>query len=147
MSTTSQTPAADLEANKALVRSFVETWNTREFDRFEDLMAETATLTVGGATVPCSPSATRAIAQEWTTAFPDWRFELRSLIAEGNLVAAHMPYMGTHIGSILGVAPTGRTATVDEMVFFRIADGKIVQAWEVYDELGMWRQLDARPPM
>jgi predicted ester cyclase len=58
-----------------------------------------------------------------------------------------MPYTGTHTGTaILGVQPTGRAVQVDEMVIFRIADGKIAQAWEVYDELGMWRQLVARPP-
>jgi predicted ester cyclase len=32
------------------------------------------------------------------------------------------------------------------MVIFRIADDKIVEAWEVYDEAGMWRQLDVSPP-
>jgi len=32
------------------------------------------------------------------------------------------------------------------MVIFRIADNKIVEAWEVYDEAGMWRQLGVSPP-
>jgi hypothetical protein len=63
------------------------------------------------------------------------------LIAEGDRVVAHMPYRGTHGQAILGVAPTHRSCTVDEIVIFRIADGKIAEAWEVYDEAGMWRQL------
>jgi hypothetical protein len=32
------------------------------------------------------------------------------------------------------------------MVIFRIGDGKVAEAWEVYDEAGMWRQLGAVPP-
>jgi predicted ester cyclase len=32
------------------------------------------------------------------------------------------------------------------MVIFRLSDGKIVEAWEVYDEAGMWRQLGTPPP-
>jgi hypothetical protein len=32
------------------------------------------------------------------------------------------------------------------MAIFRIAEGKIAQAWEVYDEAGMWRQLGVTPP-
>jgi predicted ester cyclase len=28
-----------------------------------------------------------------------------------------------------------------EAVIFRIAGGKVAEAWEVYDECGMWRQL------
>jgi predicted ester cyclase len=134
------------ETNKDIIRSFIGAWNERDFDRFDELMAPGATLAVGGVTVPCDPPGTRAIAQEWTTAFPDWQFEPRALIAEGDLVVAHMPYRGTFERPISGLAPTGRHAVVDEMVIFRIAHGKIAQAWEVYDEAGMWRQLGVTPP-
>lgn len=136
----------DLNASKDLVRGFIAAWNDRDFNRFDALMADTAVLHVGGATVPCGPAGTRDIAEEWTTAFPDWRFELLSLVAEGSRIVAHMPYSGTFAKPILGVAPTGRFARVDEMVIFRIAGGKVAEAWEVYDECGMWRQLGASPP-
>ena len=136
----------DLNANKDLVRAFVAAWNDRDFDRFGDLMADAAVLHVGGTAVSCDPAGTRAIAEQWTTAFPDWRFDLLRLAAEGDQVAAHMPYRGTFTRPILGVTPTGRPARVDEMVIFRIADGKIAEAWEVYDECGMWRQLGVPPP-
>jgi len=108
------------DANKDIIRSFVAAWNDRDFDRFDQLMAPGATLAVGGVTVPCDPPGTRAIAQEWTTAFPDWQFEPRALIAEDDLVVAHMPYRGTFERPISGLAPTGRHAVVDEMVIFRI---------------------------
>ena len=138
--------STDTEQNKDIVRSFVAAWNDRDFDRFDTLMAEGATLAVGGGTVPCDPAGTRAIAKEWTTAFPDWRFDLRALIADGDLVTAHMPYTGTFTNPLFGLTPTHRTATVDEMVIFRIAETKIAQAWEVYDEASMWRQLAVTPP-
>jgi len=133
------------DSNKDLVRAFVAAWNDREFGRFDDLMADTAVLNIGGASVPCDPAATRAIAEQWTTAFPDWRFDLLGLVAEGDRVGAHMPYSGTFANAINGIAPTGRFAQVDEMVIFRIAGGKIAEAWEVYDEAGMWRQLGVSP--
>lgn len=104
--------ATDLDTNKNIIRAFVAAWNDRDFDRFDAFMGAGAVLTVGGMKVPCDPKGTRAIAEEWTTAFPDWRFELLGVIAR-----------------------------VDEMVIFRIADRKISEAWEVYDEAGMWRQL------
>lgn len=142
MSVTSASPVdTTLEANKEIIRSFVSAWNTRDFGRFAALMADGALLRVGGAVVPCDPAATTAIAEQWTTAFPDWRFDLLALIAEGDLVVAHMPYSGTFREPIGGIPATGRSCVVDEMVVFRIADGRIAQAWEVYDEAGMWRQL------
>ena len=136
-----------LEVSKTVVRSFIDAWNTRDFDRFEALMGDGAVLRIGGAVVPCDPQGTRAIAEQWTSAFPDWHFGLLALIAEGDRVVAHMPYRGTHRQAILGIAPTGRSCTVDEIVIFRVADGKIAEAWEVYDEAGMWRQLGVSPVM
>ena len=147
MPTTLKSPDdPQLAANKAIIRSFIDAWNTRDFDRFDLLMGEDAVLRIGGAAVPCDPQGTRSIAEAWTSAFPDWRFELLALIAEGDRVVAHMPYRGTHRRAILGVAPTHRSCTVDEIVIFRIADGKITEAWEAYDEAGMWRQLGVLPP-
>jgi predicted ester cyclase len=34
---------------------------------------------------------------------------------------------------------------VSEIVIFRLADGKIVEAWEEYDALGMRQQLGVLP--
>ena len=135
----------DLDANKEIIRAFVAAWNDRDFGRFDSLMGETAVLTVGGMKISCNPAGTRAIATEWTTAFPDWQFELHRLIAEGDLVAAHMPYRGTFINPLFGTPPTGRATSVDEIVIFQIANGKVTAAWEVYDEAGMWRQLATTP--
>ena len=139
-------PIVDVESNKAIIRAFIDAWNRRDFDQFGSLMGEGAVLHIGGGDVPCDPAGTRAIAEEWTTAFPDWHFDLRALIAEGDLVVAHMPYSGTHRQPILGVPATGRTCVVDEMVIFRVDGGKIGEAWEVYDDAGMWRQLGVAPP-
>ena len=57
-----------------------------------------------------------------------------------------MPYAGTFKRPLYGVPPTGKFAQVDEIVIFRIADGKVIEAWEVYDEAGMWRQLGTARP-
>ena len=147
MSTTiDPTTNTGVEANKAVVRSFLEAWNTRDFDRFDILMGEDAVLHIGGSAVSCNPTSTRAIAEQWTSAFPDWQFALLILIAEGDRVVAHMPYSGTHRAPIVGVEPTGRHCTVDEIVIFRIVEGKIAEAWEVFDEAGMWRQLGTPAP-
>jgi steroid delta-isomerase-like uncharacterized protein len=132
-------------ANKAVVEAFVEAWNARELDRFGDLMADDARLTVGGATMSCSPAATRAIAEHWLAGFPDYRFDLLDLIAEGDKVLARMPFSGTHAGPVLDLPATGRRVQVSEMVLFRIAAGRIVEAWEEWDHYGMRAQLGALP--
>jgi C-1 hydroxylase len=129
------------EANRAVIRSFVEAWNNKDLDRFDELMSQTCQLTVGNTTIACSPSATRAIAEHWLAGFPDYQFELHDLIAEGDKVVARMPFTGTQTGPVLDLPPTGRPVQVSEIVIFQIAHGKIIKAWEEYDEAGMRRQL------
>jgi predicted ester cyclase len=52
---------------------------------------------------------------------------------------------GTHQGDGLGVAPTGRRVRVAGIVMARIEDGKIVEAWNNWDQLGLLRQIGAMP--
>ena len=55
MSSTISPPTPSVDANKAVVRSFVDAWNSRDFDRFDELMADGAVLHVGGGVVPVRP--------------------------------------------------------------------------------------------
>lgn len=130
-----------IEENKAVIRALVESWNSGDLGRLGDQMDEACTLTVSGQTIPMGPSAMRQNAQYWRGAFPDWHFELLDLIAEGDKVVAYMPYTGTQAGQALDIPATGRKVRVSEIVIFRVVGGKIVKAWEVYDEYWMRQQL------
>lgn len=134
-----------IEENKAVVRTFIEVWNSGELDRLDDIMAEECMLTVSGETISCCPSATRAIATRWRAAFSGYRFDLLDLIAEGDKVVARIPWSGIQRGPIMDIPATGKAVYVGEMVIFRIVGGKIVEAWEEYDESSMRRQLGVFP--
>jgi predicted ester cyclase len=60
-------------------------------------------------------------------------------------VVARMPFTGTQIGQALDIPPTGRAVRVSEIVIFRVVEGKIIEAWEEYDEMGMRRLLGVLP--
>jgi len=134
-----------IEGNKAIVRAFVEAWNAGDLAAFDRLMDDACMLTVGMETISCSPASTRAIVGHWRRAFPDYRFELADLIAESDRVAARMPWSGTQRDRVMDIPPTGRSAQVGEIVIFRIANDKIIEAWEEYDEHGLRRQLGVAP--
>lgn len=134
-----------VEENKAVVRAFIEVWNSGNLHLLDDLMAEECVLTVSGETISCNPSATRAIATRWRAAFPDYHFHLMDLIAEGDKVVARMPWTGTQTSPLMGIPATGRSVRVGEIVIFRVVGGKIVEAWEEYDERGMRQQLGITP--
>lgn len=74
-------------------------------------------------------------------AFPDWAEEIKQIVAEGDLVATHFTSTGTNKGSFLGNAPTGKQIHINEMSFYRIVDGKIVEQWLIPDLLSLNQQL------
>jgi SnoaL-like polyketide cyclase len=51
----------------------------------------------------------------------------------------------TLTGPVLDLPPSGRPVRVSEIVIFRVVDGKIVEAWAEYDELGLRQQVGALP--
>jgi steroid delta-isomerase-like uncharacterized protein len=139
--------SAVIAANKVVVRRFLEAvWNDGQLDLLDELVADGATLTFRGRTSPPGgPAQLKAVVAHWRAAFPDFRFEVVALIAEGDKVVAHVPFTGTHTGRLLDIPPTGRSVRVEEILILRLVDGRIAEAWEEYDELGMRQQLGVLP--
>ena len=52
---------------------------------------------------------------------------------------------GTHQGEYLGLPPTGRSVTYNEIFIFRFEGGRIAETWGVVDLLAQLRQLGAIP--
>ncbi len=74
-------------------------------------------------------------------AFPDSHWTIEDLIAEGDKVISRVVQRGTHETEWLGVPATGDKIEVGIINIFRIENGKIVQVWEQYDQLGWMMQL------
>ena len=75
------------------------------------------------------------------SAFPDLKLTVEDMIAEGDKVAVRIVTRGTHEGELMGIAPTGRTVTINEQHVVHFANGKITEHWGVEDNLGMMEQL------
>ncbi|HEX2052360.1 MAG TPA: ester cyclase [Actinomycetota bacterium] len=61
------------------------------------------------------------------SAFPDLKVTVERQIAEGDLVCTHAWFEGTHTGSWLGIAPTGRTVRFQNVSIDQVVDGRVVQ--------------------
>ena len=78
-------------------------------------------------------------------AFPDLHITVEDLIAEGDKVVARDTVTGTHLGEYMGLPPTGKSVTYNEIFICRFADGRIAETWGVVDVLSQLRQLGALP--
>lgn len=102
-----------INENKAIVQRFGEGWDEQNPDRFDELM--------DGQYV----AVERPWSAEVWAAYPDSNFALRDMIAEGDKVVTRVTWTGTHPGAFWGVAPTGKTITVDGIFIHRVVDGRI----------------------
>ena len=87
------------------------------------------------------PEGFRQLVSVYRTAFPDLRLTIDDIIAEDDKVVVRWTGRGTHRGDLAGIAPTGRSTTVTGMIISRLAEGKVVEDFESFDELELLRQL------
>ncbi|MFE4627415.1 ester cyclase [Streptomyces mirabilis] len=78
-------------------------------------------------------------------AFPDLRWTVEDMRAEGDTVAIRYTMTGTHIGPFAGVEATGRAIRAESMAFYRLAHGKIVEERAQLDMLSILQQMRAIP--
>jgi predicted ester cyclase len=79
-------------------------------------------------------------------AFPDARFTIDDMVAEGDKVAYRVTITGTHTGRpYMGIAPSGKKIEMRNTSIKRIANGKLAESWGTLDTLSMMRQLGIIP--
>ena len=74
-------------------------------------------------------------------AFPDLHFTIEDQIVAGDKVATRWVAEGTNSAAFGNVPATRRRVRVDGLILDRIADGRVVERWEQWDQMGMLQQL------
>jgi predicted ester cyclase len=92
------------------------------------------------------PEVLKRTVNMYRTAFPDVQITVDDVIAAGDKVALRWHSEGTHRGELTGLAPTGARGSVTGISIDRWKDGKVVETWTEWDNLGLARQLGAAPP-
>ncbi len=137
-----------LEANKAVViQLYQEVFNKGDLDLADKLIAPNAINhdPQQPPGVPSGPQGLKVAVTMLRNAFPDDHHTIDDLVAEGDKVVVRTTHSGTHQGSFLGLAPTGKHIINTSIHIFRIASGKIVEVWANRDDLGVLQQLGAIP--
>ncbi len=138
------------ETNKAIVRRAIEEcWNEGKLAVFDELFAPTFIYHD-----PALPDVgtledyKRGFA-ETRSAFPDTHLTIEDLIAEGELVVVRLTWRGTNTGDFvmppMHIPATGKQVLVTAIVIIRLAEGKAVEFWGQFDNLGWFQQLGLLP--
>jgi len=137
------------EQNKALIRRwFEEVWNRGRLDLIAEMRSPEAIVT-GLEDGNAESRGEKPFIRFYATlreALPDLYLNIEDVIAEGDKVAVRITAEGTHKTEALGFPATHRKVRFSTMVMARISGGKIVQAWNLLDQLELLRQIGALPP-
>lgn len=131
------------ETNKAFVQRFYqEIWNEGRLDAIEEYFAtDFVDNNPAAPGLPPGAAGARATFATFRAAFPDIHFHVDTIVAEGDQVASRWTAHGTHRGELMGMPPTGKSATVTGIDIMRIAGGKVVERWGNFDQMAMMQQL------
>jgi steroid delta-isomerase-like uncharacterized protein len=136
----------DTARNKEIVRELHRRlWGDADLDVIDEVVAADA-VTHWGDSESSTVAAIRADAERYLAAFSDVRTTIDDLLGEDDKVVLRWSTTGTHTGSYGRVPPTGRVVTMNGIDVYRLADGRIVEAWSMWDGLAAYQQLGLVDP-
>ena len=135
--------------NKELFRRyFEEIANMGEFDRVGEIFADDYLHHDPANPDPrpvVGPQGVRDHLESLSAGFPDVRFDIDEMVAEGEEIVVRWTANLTHTGDYFGLPPSGRKATITGMNSWIVRDGKAVEGWVNRDDIGLLRQLGVIP--
>ena len=126
-----------------VVRAFYEPFRTGDTSTYDQVLAEDwvdVPLAPGQQQGPAGMAAQIAL---FRAAMPDYDVRHQDLLVDGDKVAVRNTVSGTHLGTFMGHAATGRRIEMRTMDVHQVRDGRIVVTWHLEDFAGLMAQLTA----
>lgn len=131
--------------NKQLIqRWFEEVWNKGRASAIDEMIGEDCFihgLSDAQGKVVRGPAEYREFYTQFRGAFPDIIVSVEDTVAEDDKVVARCSVRGKHAGEGLGIAATQSPIEFTGITIVRVKDGRIVEAWNNFDFMTMYRQL------
>lgn len=124
-------------------RWFDEVWNKGMESTIDELLPATSKIWGVGRPEVASHGAKefKAFYDALRSACPDIQIRLEQVVQEGDSAFARWTATMTHTGDGLGIAPTNKKMKLCGMSAIRVSDGNIVEGWNIWDQIGMAREL------
>lgn len=129
----------------SLHKEMVELVQRKDLSGYRELLHSDYTYTGGDGVEQQGADAGVAVAEAYTTAFPDIRLEVVNQFAEGNRSVIEFRATGTHEAELEGIAATGKKISVVVCNIIEEQDGKIVREREYFDQYSFMQQLGVIP--
>jgi steroid delta-isomerase-like uncharacterized protein len=135
-----------VEQNKEMFRHWIEEgWNRGNLSVVEEIFAVNYVSHAFPPAFPPNQEGLKRFVAAFQEAFPDLRWTLHDMVAEGDNVIARFTGSATHRGEFMGISATGKSFSVMGFLQGRFEGGKWAEDWVSWDQLGMLQQLGVVP--
>jgi steroid delta-isomerase-like uncharacterized protein len=127
-----------------IARRWISLWQGADLAGFDDLHAPDFIDHSPSGRTPGRAGFLAGIVELYR-AFPDFHGTIEDLVVDSDSgkVAVRWTAVGTHEGTFLGIPGTGTQVDFAGIEIIRVADGKVVERWGEWDDLGLIEQLRA----
>jgi steroid delta-isomerase-like uncharacterized protein len=133
------------ERREAVVREHMESENRHEFEVTLATFSHPRYEIIPTGEIYDGETAVRGYFAASRAAFPDQRNELRALHHADDAVIVEFDLLGTHLGPLRGVPPTGKAFRCPMTAFFVFEGDRIVCERVYFDSVTILRQLGLAP--
>jgi predicted ester cyclase len=129
-----------------LHRWFEEVWHKGSEEAIDEMLAEDGVgyglPTENGEPIR-GPKEFKPFFRNFREAFPNINVEIVETVSEGDKICAVCHVTGALEGASLGVTPAKQPVDFTGIIVVKLRDGKIIEAWNEFNFMTMYRQLDA----
>lgn len=132
---------ADMKKNKEVVEFFInDVFVKHDFSSLDKIMRDD--YIQHNPDVAQGKSGFKDFFEITFKAMPDFKYTIKKLVAEGDIVMAYCTTSGTHTGGKwLEKAANGNKLKFDVVDIFRVQDAMIAEHWDVADTFKLFSQL------
>jgi predicted ester cyclase len=137
------------ESNITAACALIDGLNAHDLGRWAESLAGDFVAEYPGA-AGLNREQARMFNQAFLNAFPDLRFEIHRVIADGDTIAIHWSGSGTHTAPLATMSgqvipPTGRHGVVTGVFIVQVKAGTIVAEYSYWDQMSLLTQLGLMP--
>ena len=121
-------------------RWFEEVWNKARREAIVEMITANSVIH-DGDTETVGPAGFYGFYDRIRSAFPEIHITVDDTFSEADKICVRWTCTAAHTGVGLGFPATNRIASFTGMCILRVSDGKIAEAWQNWDMLGMIEQL------
>lgn len=129
------------EEVSALLARRRDAMGRQDWTAFGDLYAESAKVDSPLAGAVTGREAIMRASEAFFAAFPDATITEETPLIDGDRTTIVAEVVGTHVGEILGLAPTGRAFRIPMAFFLVLRENQIIQERRIYDFTGLLVQI------